>query len=78
MTLDGSPFTWKHSALRNISYLPGSMLNMFRIIWYVPLLGILASALVTFLGLAEIVCVVATKRRMGDYIAKTIVVYADR
>ena len=69
--LDGSPFTWAHSALRNIVYLPILAL-------VIPFFGIpLSSALLGPCLLAELICVLLTQRRIGDYLANTQVVRAE-
>jgi uncharacterized RDD family membrane protein YckC len=78
VTLDGSRFTWKHSALRNITFVPGPILRICLLIFLTPVFGMATTAVSNILSLAEIVCVVTTKRRIGDYLAKTKVVYADR
>ena len=78
ITLDGSRFTWKHSALRNISTVPGAIAGILASMWPSPTMTMVSGAVGMVVGIAEIVCVVSTKRRIGDYLAKTKVVYADR
>ncbi len=69
--LDGSPFTWQQSALRNITYLP-------ILLMVIPLLGIvIANALLTPCMIADVVCVLITQRRVGDFLANTQVVRAE-
>ena len=68
--LDGSKIGFGQSVLRNITYLPYLALM-------IPVVGYILFAITGGLaGLADIVCVVATKRRIGDHLAKTMVVVA--
>jgi uncharacterized RDD family membrane protein YckC len=68
--VDGSPFTVGHSVLRNIVYAP-------MLLYMIPFIGMPISApLMSLLGIAEIICVCTTKRRIGDFLAETQVVRA--
>jgi uncharacterized RDD family membrane protein YckC len=69
--LDGSPFTWQHSALRNITYLPILAL-------VIPVFGVvLGYGLLGPCTLADVICVLITQRRIGDFLANTQVVRAE-
>jgi uncharacterized RDD family membrane protein YckC len=69
--LDGQPFTWAQSALRSIVYVPILAL-------VIPFFGIVISNALLFpCLLADLVCVLITQRRIGDFLANTQVVRAE-
>lgn len=65
--LDGRPIRTGQSFLRNIIYLP-------LLILMIPYIGDVAGAVVAFCALLDGVFVLASRRRMGDRLAQTIVV----
>ena len=68
--LDGEPFNWGTSVQRNIVYLP-------LVLEAIPFGGVVIGAgLLGLINIIEIVLIVATQRRIGDNIAKTVVVRA--
>lgn len=68
--IDGMPFTWATSALRNITFVP--LLGLM-----IPIFGIpLAHALFSPCQIADLICVLVSQRRIGDYLAQTQVVRA--
>ncbi len=69
--LDGQKITYGQSVLRNITFLPAILLM-------IPVVGIVAFAVIGGIAnLADIICVLSTKRRIGDHLAKSMVVSAE-
>lgn len=66
--LDGGPVGWGHSALRNIVFAV-VLLEML------PVVGVFAWGVTHLvISLVEIILVLSTRRRIGDYLAGTVVV----
>ncbi len=70
VTLDGMPFNWGKSAIRNIVYLPW-LLEMIPFVGWVFAFFALANVM-----LVELVVVLMTERRIGDHLGNTRVVRA--
>lgn len=68
--LDGKPFDWGTSVQRNIVFVP-------LLLAAIPFAGaVLGSGMLGLINIVEVVLVLTTQRRIGDNIAKTVVVRA--